>query len=229
MRLIRNAHWIVRDFSTAWQIRVRRVVRRADALAYLEGSAPPVVVIPGVYENWEFMRPIAERLHAGGHPVHVITALGRNVAPIPAAASVVARYLAEHELTAVILVGHSKGGLIGKHVMLIDDVDGRVDRMVAVAAPFAGSTYARYLPVRPLRAFTPTAATLTMLAAHADINARVTSVFPVFDGHLPEGSALAGATNVEVPVRGHFRVIVDPIGLDAIESAVDGTDTNGVH
>jgi pimeloyl-ACP methyl ester carboxylesterase len=222
MRLIRNAHWIVRDFAAAWRIRGRRLVRRADALAYLGGDRAPVVVIPGVYENWEFMRPVAERLHAHGHPVHIVTALGRNVAPIPDAASIVYRYLDEHDLSAVVLVGHSKGGLIGKHVMLVDDAAGRVERMVAVAAPFSGSRYARFMPSRPLQAFVPTAPTLAMLAANAEVNARITSVFPIFDGHLPEGSVLEGATNVEVPVRGHFRVLVESVALDAIVSAVDG-------
>jgi dienelactone hydrolase len=222
VHLLPNAHWIVRDFASAWAIRSRRLVRRADALAYLEGDRQPVVVIPGVYENWEFMKPIAERLHRHGHPVHIVTALGRNVAPIPDAAASVYAYLLESDLTGVVLVGHSKGGLIGKHVMLVDDADGRVDRMVAVAAPFAGSRYARYIPARPLQQFLPTAPTLTMLAANDSVNARITSVFPTFDGHLPDGSALVGATNVEVPVRGHFRVLVEKESLDAIIRAVDG-------
>jgi len=222
MRLIRNAHWILRDFSSAWRIRARRLVRREDALAFVDGSRQPVVVIPGVYENWEFMLPIARRLNAAGYPVHVITALGRNIAPITDAASVVARYLDEHDLRSVVLVTHSKGGLIGKQVMLRDDPHGRVERMVAVAAPFRGSSYARYMPVKPLRAFSPLAETVTALAADASVNTRIVSIYPAFDGHLPEGSELDGAVNVEVPVRGHFRVLVEQSALDAIESAVRG-------
>jgi triacylglycerol lipase len=222
VHLLPNVHWIVRDFASAWAIRTRRLVRRGDALAFLGGTESPVVVIPGVYEHWEFMKPIAERLHAGGHPVHIVPTLGRNVAPITDAAASVYSYLVENDLTAVILVGHSKGGLIGKHILLVDDTQDRVDRMVAVAAPFAGSRYARYIPARPLQQFVPTAETLGMLAADASVNARITSVFPEFDGHLPDGSALEGATNVEVPVRGHFRVLVEPKALDAIVRAVDG-------
>jgi triacylglycerol esterase/lipase EstA (alpha/beta hydrolase family) len=222
VHLLPNAHWIARDFASVWAIRARRVVRRADALAYLDGAKQPIVVVPGVYENWEFMKPIAERLHASGHPVHIVTALGRNVAPIPDAAASVHAYLVEHDLTGVVLVGHSKGGLIGKHVMLVDDTDGRVERLVAVASPFAGSRYARYMPARPLRQFVPTATTLSMLAADASVNARITSVYPRFDGHVPDGSALDGATNVEVPVRGHFRVLVEKDSIDAIIRAVDG-------
>ncbi|CAN5119160.1 hypothetical protein BH11ACT2_BH11ACT2_21010 [soil metagenome] len=222
VHLLPNAHWIARDFASAWAIRTRRLLRRANALAYLEGAGTPVVVIPGVYESWEFMKPIAERLNAAGHPVHIVTALGRNIAPIPDAAASVYDYLVAHDLTGVILVGHSKGGLIGKHVMLVDDTDGRVERMVAVASPFAGSRYARYVPARPLQQFVPTAPTLRMLAANAEVNRRITSVFPRFDGHIPDGSALAGATNIEVPVRGHFRVLVEKSSLDAIVRAVDG-------
>lgn len=222
VHLLPNVHWIVRDIASAWAIRTRRLVRKTDAMAYLGGGRQPVVVIPGVYENWEFMKPIAEHLHADGHPVHVVTALGRNVAPIVDAATSVYRYLVENDLSGVVLVGHSKGGLIGKHIMLIDDTDGRVERMVAVAAPFAGSRYARYIPVRPLQQFLPTAETLSLLAADASVNARITSIFPEFDAHVPDGSTLEGATNIEVPVRGHFRVLVEKKSIDAIIRAVDG-------
>ena len=58
----------------------------------------------------------------------------------------------------------------------------------------------------------------------AEVNARITSIYPVFDGHIPEGSALEGAVNIEVPVRGHFRILVEQVALDAIVSAVDGVD-----
>ncbi len=199
-------------------------MRAGDPAAYLGGAKQPVVVLPGVYEHWEFMRPIAERLHENGHPVHIVAALGRNVAPIPDAAASVYRYLVENDLRDVILVGHSKGGLIGKHIMLVDDTDGRVERMVAVASPFAGSRYARYIPARPLQQFVPTAETLRMLAADASVNARITSIYPRFDGHIPDGSALEGATNIEVSARGHFRVLVEKQSIDAIIRAVDGVD-----
>jgi pimeloyl-ACP methyl ester carboxylesterase len=222
-RLIVNWRWLVLDFAYAGRVRTTAFFRRHNPFGESSGDKQPVVVIPGVYETWQFMKPVASRLAALGHPVHVITELRFNIAPIPDAAATVQRYLDEHDLQSVVLVAHSKGGLIAKHMMLVDDVAGRIDRLVAIATPFNGSSYARYMPNKPLRAFIPTEATLAMLAGRSDANTRITSVFPIFDGHIPEGSRLEGARNVEVPVHGHFRMLADDRSLRAVVDAVEST------
>lgn len=188
---------------------------------YRDGDSAPVVLLPGVYETWHFMKPIAESLHRLGHPVHVVEALGKNVAPVADAAALAARYITDHDLRDVVLVGHSKGGLIGKHLMLVDDTDARIDRLIAIASPFSGSSRARFFVNRPLRAFVPTEATLVMLAKNAEANARITSIYGSIDAHIPEGSELPGATNIEVPIVGHFRLLSDDRVIRAIAEAAE--------
>ena len=46
-----------------------------------------------------------------------------------------------------------------------------------------------------------------MLGNEHSVNGRIVSVFGRFDPHIPDGSALDGATNVLVPASGHFRVL----------------------
>jgi pimeloyl-ACP methyl ester carboxylesterase len=215
MRLIENRWALAVDFAYAFGMRVGALVNRVAPEP--RGELPPIVLIPGVYETWHFMKPVAARLAKAGHPVHFVAELGRNVATIPDAAATVRAYLQQHDLRHVVLVGHSKGGLIGKQVLLGDD---RVDRLIALASPFSGSSYSRYMPARPLRAFIPTAEPLASLAANVEVNARITSIYPLFDGHIPEGSQLLGGTNIEVPVLGHFRILADPRALDAVVTAL---------
>ena len=183
---------------------------------YPGGAAAPVLMLPGVYETADFMAPLAKRLSDDGHPIHVLEALRRNVMPVTDAAALAARYLEQNDLRDVVIVAHSKGGLIGKYLMLFDDTDARVDRMIAIASPFSGSSMSRFFPNRALRAFLPTDATLTRIGAEARVNSRVTSIYGRFDAHIPEGSALAGADNREFPVVGHFRILVDPRVLDVV-------------
>jgi triacylglycerol lipase len=187
------------------------------------GNLAPVLLIPGVYERWQFLRAAGGRLARTGHPVHAVELLGRNIDAIPDAAATVQRYIDEHDLRNVIIVAHSKGGLIAKHMMLFDDVEGRIDRLVAIASPFQGSSLSKYMPVRPLRAFIPTDTTLALLTANAEVNSRIVSVFGEYDPHIPGGSELPGATNVRVPVDGHFQLLVDDRVLDEVEAAVKST------
>jgi pimeloyl-ACP methyl ester carboxylesterase len=173
------------------------------------GSGRPIVVLPGIYEDWRFMRPLVLRLAERGHPVHVVPELRRNRATIARSAVIVREFIAARDLREVVLVAHSKGGLIGKQV-LIDDVDGRIAHMVAVNTPFAGSRYARYAIRRELREFSPRDVLLQRFATILDINERITSVFSAVDPVVPDGSLLPGAhRNIRLPFLGHFRILAD--------------------
>jgi hypothetical protein len=189
--------------------------------AYAAGSGRPVVLLPGVYETWHFLRPIADALNRDGHPVHVMLGMGRNRGAVPQTAALVAREIASLDLRDLALVAHSKGGLIGKHLIAFDDPDGRIDRLVTVATPFGGSRLARYTVGSTLRAFLPGDPVIRSLAAERAVNARITSIFPRFDPNIPEGSRLEGAHNVEVPIVGHFRILTAPQTIAAVIEAVD--------
>jgi pimeloyl-ACP methyl ester carboxylesterase len=197
---------------------VRRVVPRDR---YLQGNRAPILLLPGVYETWQFLRPVAERLNARGHPIHLLTQLGYNRLTVSASAAVAQHYLDEHDLTGVILVAHSKGGLIGKHMMVTDDTDGRIAQLVAVNSPFGGSSLARYAPVKTLRAFSPANQTVLTLAANLAANSRITSIYSRLDPLIPGGSRLEGATNVELPVVGHFKPLGSSELFVAVENAID--------
>lgn len=203
----RRAVWWLQDYIYAAGWQVRGAVSRIPADAFHSGNLSPVVVIPGVYENWQFMLPLITGLHRAGHPVHVVTLLQRNRLDVPVAARLVAEHIATARLNDAVIVAHSKGGLIGKYVMLALDPELRIDRMVAVCTPFSGSRYARYLLIPSLRVFSPRNALTLEMAREEAINRRITSIYGAYDPHIPEGSILPGARNIRIPTAGHFRIL----------------------
>ena len=188
-------------------------------LRYRSGDSAPIVLLPGIYETWRFLRPVAKALHDRGHPVHAIRGLGRNRRPIADAARITAEYLAREDLHGVILVAHSKGGLIGKYLMMSAGSRERIDRMVAVATPFSGSSLARYTVLPSLRALSPTDPMVRLLVDEQFVNARITSVYGAFDPHIPDGCTLPGATNIALAASGHFRIIGDRGLITAVTAA----------
>ena len=218
--LVRRARWALLDwvYAAVWQVRSLGPTTADD---YRTGDRQPVVVIPGVYETWHFMRPLMDVLHDRGHPVHVLTVLRHNVKPVPLSAEEVMAYLDEHDLHGALVLAHSKGGLIGKYAMTLPEGE-RIDRMVAVSTPFGGSVYARLAPVPHLRAFRAADPVLAALGRDLAVNARITSVYGVFDTLIPGGSELAGATNVRVPVGGHFRILGAQQTREAVLDAAAG-------
>jgi pimeloyl-ACP methyl ester carboxylesterase len=220
MRRTRHALHLLGDYPNALRVRALSLRVRVPAI-WSRGDRRPVVLIPGVYETWHFLHTVGTALNERGHPVHVIRSLGYNLLPIPASAALVARELAQRDLTDVALVTHSRGGLIGKQLMMTDDPDRRVVRLVAVAAPFAGSGMARLTVLPTLRIFLPTDEVIRDLVASDEHNARLTSIYPRFDPNIPEGSRVEGAVNVEIPVVGHFRILDAPQTIAAVIDAVE--------
>ena len=217
----RELRWWAHDYLYACAAWITSHLRRAGPDDYATGELRPVVIVPGVYENWRFMWPVITSLHKAGHPVHVLPGLGHNIAPIADGAKALRTYLEDHELRGVAVVAHSKGGLIGKLAMtaeLAEDV--RIARVVAICTPFGGARLARYLPWPSLRPLVPGHPSLVELAAAQAVNSRVTSIYGVFDPHIPEGSELPGATNIKLAVAGHFRILSRPETREAVLTAV---------
>ncbi len=175
-------------------------------------------MLPGIWETWRFLLPLIDRLHRAGHPVHAVTALRTNGATVDSSADIVASYLADHDLDDVLIVAHSKGGLIGKDLMLRPDSGPRVRKMLAISTPFSGSIYARYILLPSLHAFSPKDPTTLRLAADRSVNDRITSVWAGFDPHIPGGSELPGAAlNRRIDDGGHFRILRNPEVLQELD------------
>ncbi len=217
---LRRLAWWAADYAYALRWQLAAAFDRTDPQRYASGPLAPVVVLPGVYETWRFLHPLVRALHERGHPVHVVTALQGNRAPVRDGAALVASELERLDLQHAVIAAHSKGGLIGKQVML-SPAGRRVRGMVAVATPFGGSRYGRFMPGATLRAFSPRDATILALTGSADVNARIVSVYPAFDPHIPEGSELAGAKNVPLATGGHFRVLADPRVIAEVASLAE--------
>lgn len=221
--MLRRARWWLADYVYAGYWQLRGFFDRTAAADFAEGSRAPILILPGVYESWRFMRPLISVLHERGHPVHVVPALGYHRRPIAESAATAANVLEELDLERVIIVAHSKGGLSGKAVMLSRS-GARVHGMVAVATPFAGSAYARLLLLPTLRAFSPSHPSIIKMAGQRDVNARIVSVYPAFDPHIPEGSELPGAKNVRLATGGHFRVLAHARVIAEVVTMAEGDD-----
>lgn len=182
------------------------LIDRTPPDALDDGPLTPVVLLPGIWEPWRFLLPLARALHAAGHPVHPVPALKLNGAPLDGSTDVVAEAIAEHAAERVLLVAHSKGGLIGKRLLLHAGVGHRIAGLVAVCSPFGGSALSvRALARTPLGLFSPGNETLLALAAERAVNARIVSIGARWDEVVPNGTFLDGATNHTVEIAGHFR------------------------
>ncbi|GAA3872975.1 hypothetical protein GCM10022381_14990 [Leifsonia kafniensis] len=218
------------DYVYAGVQQARSLTHRRSPECFADGdpALPAIVLLPGVYETWLFLEPVARRLNAGGFRVFTVPELSFNRMSIPRSAEIVASVLnrlhRNHGTTEFVLVAHSKGGLIGKHLMLdhSDEESQQFDirGLVAIATPFSGSHYAQFLPSRTLRAFSPRDSIVRALLEQQQINERIVSIYGEFDPHIPGGSGLDGAHNIELPLSGHFRILQSDLLIETVEREV---------
>lgn len=223
---VRHALWWAQDYAWAAFAAAATVAAPATEEHYASGDRRPVLVLPGVFESWRFVRPLIQSLHQQGHPAFVIEELGANRLPIAGGAALVLDTLRHKDLSDVTVVAHSKGGLVGKLAMLRDD-EQRISAMVTICTPFAGSSRAQLLALAGTAEMLPDAPLIRSLAEQHQVDHRITTVSVRYDQHVPEGTTLAGAHNLTLPISGHFRATAHPATIAVVAAALTDEGTRG--
>lgn len=195
----------------------------AHYLGQVSENKPPIILIPGLGEKWQFMKKIGDALSKDGHPVYIVPALGRNLKDIPQSAQIVYQLIEQEKLKKVILVAHSKGGLIGKYLMTNLDKNQQIEKLIAIATPWSGSHLAKILPGKNHHELKPDNPLIKDLAGQSSVNKKIISIYPEFDNHVwhKNGSYLDGAKNVQLKIKGHHKILFDKDILKTIQTFVN--------
>lgn len=231
MSVIQRLWWWGLDYASALWGQLLGSGMRVVPAAYARGDEglPTVVLLPGVYEPWGFLEPVARHLNSEGYRVLPVPELGRNRKSVDDSAAIVAMTLLSKGVTRCVIVAHSKGGLIGKSLLLTTPAGVEIIGMVAVATPFAGSSYATLLPGRTMRALAPHDPTILALGLAGQANSRIVSILPSFDPHIPGERFLVGGEVLTLRDAGHFRVLRRREAHEAISAAVARLSASAVR
>lgn len=208
------SEWVT-DYLHAIRGQSNAILVRKPPRHYLDHVTPersPVVLIPGIFETWNVLRPLADTLSLEGHPIYVIEHLGYNTTSIARSAQLIRDLIDEKKLKDVVLLAHSKGGLVGKYVLAFFNQDNKVRRLIAIATPFEGTRIIKYLPQKSAKELGPDSEIVKLLLEEKEVNKKVVSIFALGDNHVwPVSSChLEGAENIEIKVNGHHKILFVP-------------------
>lgn len=194
---------------------------------YEIGGKIPTILIPGITGTWAYMKKLGDEISRQGYPVYTIPELCNNLFEIPKSAEVLKKLiekLKQKGATRIILVAHSKGGLIGKYFLTHYNKGKEVIGMIAVSTPFSGSAISEFIPHRAFRELRASSKVILDLQKHSEVNRLIMSVYPEYDTMVRSGkeSYLRGAAeNIEVPICGHNLIFSNKILHKAVLSAVE--------
>ena len=189
-----------------------------DYLGYAIKDKNPVILIPGNSNKWGFLKKLADTISNLGHPIYISQKLGLNLFDIPTSAKIVREIIDDNKLENVVLIGHSKGGIVGKYLLIHNNKDEKISKLIAIAAPFSGSRLANYTLGKSFKELSPQSTTILEMKSNIDINSKIVSIMPEFDTRVwhEKGSFLEGALNITVPIKGHHKIVFDKAVISKI-------------
>lgn len=173
-----------------------------------QGTQGDIVLLPGFCEPWTFLEKLALRLHSLGYKIHSIPALNHNTQSVTHSAEILNQYIQDNSLNSVILLGHSKGGLIAK--TYLDAHPQTVTHVFTVSTPHQG-TYLGYLYICNLAELLPNSPVIQKIIQVHNHNSKITNIYSRVDNHiLPNRHALLPNTeNIQIDTIGHTRILED--------------------
>ena len=192
-------------------------------LDYVIEDKNPVILIPGVSDKWAFLKKLGDSISLTGHPVYVSHELGSNLLNIPDSSKIIREIIDKNNLKNVVIVGHSKGGLIGKYLLMHTNSNDKIIRLIAIATPFSGSKIVKYLPWKRYKELMPTSKIIREVDSNKKVNSKIISIMPELDTRIwsDKGSFLEGALNIKVPIKGHHKIVFDKNVIKKIIDLID--------
>lgn len=206
-------HWLV-DYFYFIQGKIHEALTwkaPEHHLSHIKEGLPPIVVIQGIAGKWGFMRRLVNKISFEGYPIYTVPDLGNNMIPVESGAKIVRSMIDSFDLKDVVLIGHSKGGLISKYLLAHLNKENRIKGAITIATPFGGTKLAHANPYKAYKELRTDSELIKSLNDKNEVNDKMICVIPAFDNHVwPQSSCfLPGAKNIQVKVKGHHKVVFD--------------------
>jgi pimeloyl-ACP methyl ester carboxylesterase len=211
---------------------------RGLILEDIAAAGTPIVLVHGIVDNRSAFAVLRRTLRRRGYGR--ITTV--NYSPTTSDIRKAARYLAKHVervcaqsgYEQVYIVGHSLGGIIARYYVQCMGGDERVNTLITLGSPHAGTHAARLLPLKVTRQLRPGSDLMRELAAPARCRARFVAIYSDRDEVvLPQRSARLDHPDLSVtPIKihgvGHLALLVDREAVHTVADALTARIAAGV-
>jgi hypothetical protein len=187
--------------------------------SWQSGSKGDVVIIPGFFGSWNFLRQVGDHFNHLGFRIWTIPQLGLNLSSLENSVQIVKNFLVTHHITQPIFISHSKGGLIAKSLLYDDSIQTKY--CISFSTPYQG-TYLGYFYFGHANEFIPNSTALNKLASHSTRNSRIWALYSRLDNFVLPNKylALPGAHNIQLDIVGHTRILTSAKTLATISQII---------
>lgn len=174
-------------------------------VSWSKGKKGDIVLIQGLLSNPLDLEKLGNHLNSIGYRIHILQKLRNNTMKTKKAMGILENYISTNRLENIILVGHSKGGIIIKYFLNNSQHANKVKIAFCISTPFKGSFLAYFI----FREFSPTSQLIRNINLKKSVNKRVINLYSKFDELIipNKNLLLDNAKNIRVDVIGHVRAV----------------------
>jgi triacylglycerol lipase len=201
---------------------------RGLLLADIAASGTPIVLLHGIVDNRSAFAVLRRTLRRRGYGRITTVNYSMLTSDVRTAAAALARHVervcSQTGYEQVFLVGHSLGGIIARYYVQRLGGDERVNTVITLGSPHAGTQTARLLPLKVARQLRPGSDLMVELAMPTSCTSRFVAIYSDRDEVvLPNRSASLEhpdlvVTRVRVHGVGHLSLLVD---RDVVHTVAD--------
>jgi len=169
-------------------------------------SSKVAVFLIGFNENKKFLEKLEELFRKNNYIVHYPKYNTHSKVAI--CFESVRNLINEMDSKDVIILGHSKGGLIARYCLLDDHTKDRVMKVITISTPHKGTIFGK-IRLFSLFEVEPDSKLLKYLENDSKLRKKIFNFHPRIDNHvIPNRNLkLNGATNKEINITGHTRIL----------------------
>jgi pimeloyl-ACP methyl ester carboxylesterase len=209
--------YFIDDFWLILRNRCRYYFRREPPVDWNTGNKGDVILIHGVHAQWVSLEKIATAIHKEGYRIHIVKKLGTVTKPVIAATHDVAEYIKGNNLKDVIVIGHSKGGIVAVNLLKDPTVAERIKKVINIAGPIKGSFMAWIFP--STRELLPSSDLIKHYYQGIDTK-KIINLYPRIDNDILPNKNLVGdnCVNKQIDIFGHIRIVEARQTIEEIKS-----------
>jgi len=175
-----------------------------------------IILIQGLHESWTFLESIGNHFNQKGYKILTIPQIKTNTIPTLEAVKICKRFIEKQNLINLIIIAHSKGGIVARYLLQDLTIANRIDKVISIATPYKGSRLVAILPnAHDLSPDSPTIKTIQIPLSGEN---KTYNFYPIFDNHIiPNDSLiLPSIHNHKINIVGHTRILEANQTLESI-------------
>lgn len=198
--------YLIQDYAFTLERHVYALRHSQPPSHWLEGTKGDMVIIHGYGEVWTHWERIATHFNEKGYRIHFLKELGRNLESLENTCPRVSNYITTHNLQNIILLSHSKGGIIAK--CILDTQPEKIKYSITLAVPYGGTIFG-YFRLNNLGEAIPGKIWTTEISKENKYNHKIYNFYPKFDNHILPNKhlTLPGAHNKKLSIIGHANIM----------------------